>query len=50
MSNGTLFFIAGESRRSKFSDVGQSAFNTPENISAREPSDVDMTLEEAQTT
>ena len=57
MSNGTLYLVADESRRSKFPEIRKMAShplearNTPENIAAREPSDVDMTFitpEEAQ--
>ena len=58
MSNGTLFLVASESQRSKFPEIRMmasypmEAFNTPENIAAREPSKFDMafiTPEEAQT-
>lgn len=58
MSNGTLFLVASESHRSKFPEIRMmashplEAINTPENIAAREPSDLDMafiTPEEAQT-
>lgn len=57
MSNGTLFLVATESQRSKFPEIRMMAshplpaFNTPENIAAREPSIFDMTFitpEEAQ--
>ena len=57
MSNGTLFIVAGESQRSKFPRISMMAshplpaFNNPENIAAREPSNLDMTFicpEEAQ--
>lgn len=58
MSNGTLYLVAGESDRSKFPEIRMmashplEAFNTPENIAAREPTIFDMafiTPEEAQT-
>ena len=58
MSNGTLFIVADELQRSKFPEIRLMAshplpaFNTPENIAAREPSIFDMsfiTPEEAKT-
>ena len=58
MSNGTLFVVASESDRSKFPEIRMMAshpmvaFNSPENIAAREPSKFDMsfiTPEEAET-
>jgi hypothetical protein len=58
MSNGTLFVVASESDRSKFPEIRMMAshplvaYNNPENIAAREPSDFDMTFitpEEAKT-
>lgn len=58
MSNGTLFLVAEEYQRSKFPEIRKmashplEAFNTPANIAAREPSDLDMTFitpEEART-
>ena len=58
MSNGTLFVVASESDRSSFPEVRMMAshplvaYNTPENIAAREPSNFDMTFitpEEAKT-
>ena len=57
MSNGTLYLVADESRRSKFPEMRKMvshpiiSLNNPENIAAREPSDVDMafiTPEEAE--
>ena len=57
MSNGTLYLVAGESERSKFPEIRMMAshplpaFNTQENMAAREPSIFDMTFitpEEAQ--
>ena len=50
MSNGTLFVVASESDRSKFPEIRLMAshplvaYNTPENIAAREPSNLDMTF------
>jgi len=58
MSNGTLFLVADELERSNFPEIRMMAshpmlaLNTPENIAAREPSELDMTFitpEEAQT-
>lgn len=58
MSNGTLYLVVDEHHRSKFPEIRMMAshplpaFNTPENIAAREPSIFDMafiTPEEAQT-
>jgi hypothetical protein len=58
MSNGTLYLVAGDSHRSRFPEIRMmashplTAFNTPENIAAREPSEIDMafiTPQEAQT-
>lgn len=57
MSNGTLYLIANQSHRSEFPEIRLMAShpleakNTPENIAAREPSDLDITFitpEEAQ--
>ena len=58
MSNGTLYLVADEPQRSNFPELRMMAshplmaFNTPENIAAREPSDFDIafiTPDEAQT-
>jgi hypothetical protein len=50
MSNGTLYLVIDEFERSKFPEIRMmashplEAWNTPENIAAREPSDLDMTF------
>ncbi|KAF8809914.1 hypothetical protein BYT27DRAFT_7232134 [Phlegmacium glaucopus] len=58
MSNGTLFLVADQLHQSKFPEIRRmashplEAVNDPDNIAAREPSDLDMTFitpEEAQT-
>ena len=50
MSNGTLYLVVPESQRSDFPQIRLmashplTAYNTPENIAAREPSELDMTF------